>query len=92
MEAFVENYSRKKVFYRSWGNLWEIPVKTRICNTFTKINFATGVLQRGPLDFKKHTIILKFPEHLFPGTYFNDCFCAYRMKLPSSLLLFFVVY
>ena len=29
-----------------------------------------------------HTVT-PFPEYLFPGTYFNDCFRPYRMKLPS---------
>ena len=77
MEVVVENYSgKKKVFYRSWRNLREIPVKTAICNTFPKINFLTGVLQRVCPDFKQRIIALKFSEHLFPGTCFNDCFCT----------------
>ena len=89
MEAVVENYFGKKVFYRSRGNLWEIPVKIAIRNTFTKINFTTGVLQRVCLDFKQCTIVLKFPEDLFRRTYFNDCFCPYGMKLFPSLLFSF---
>ena len=39
MEAVIESYSGRKVFYRSRRNLWEIPMKTAICNTFSKINF-----------------------------------------------------
>ena len=58
-------------------------MKSAICNTFTEINFVTGDLQRVYLDFKQWTIVLKFPESSFPKTYFNDCFCPYRMKLPS---------
>ena len=50
MEAVVQSYSGKKVFNRSRRNLWEIPVKTEISNTFTKMNFATGDLQRIRLD------------------------------------------
>ena len=38
MEEAVENYFEKKVFYRCRGNFWKIPVKTKICNTFTKSN------------------------------------------------------
>ena len=76
MEAVVEKYSGKKSFYRPRRNLWEIPVKTAICNTFVKINFVIGVLQRVCLDFKECTIVLKFPENLFPKrlfmNYFND--------------------
>ena len=77
MKVVIENYSGKKLFYRSQGNLWEILVKTAICNTFTKIN----------LDFKQGAIALKFPEQLFPGTYFNDCFCPYRIKFVVYQLI-----
>ena len=76
MEAVVEKYSGKKSFYRPRRNLWEISVKTAICNTFVKINFVIGVLQRVCPDFKESTIVLKFPENLFPErlfmNYFND--------------------
>ena len=76
MEAVIEKYSGKKSFYRLRRNLWEIPVKTAICNIFVKINFVIGVLQRVCLDFKESTIVLKFPENLFPKrlfmNYFND--------------------
>ena len=83
MEAVIESYSRKNVFYRSRRNLWEIPVKTAICNIFTRVNSVTGVLQRVRLNFKRSTIVLKLP-----GTCFNCCFCPYRMKLTSSPLFF----
>ena len=66
MEAVAENFSGKKVFYRSRRNLWEIPVKTAICNTFTKIDFVTGVLQRVRLDFKQRNIVLNTLNTLFP--------------------------
>ena len=59
MEAVVENYSGKKVFYRSRRNPWDIPAKTAICNTFTKINFVTCVLQSLRLDFKQRNIVLE---------------------------------
>ena len=72
MEEVIEKYSGKKSFYRLRRNLWE----TAICNIFVKINFVIGVLQRVCLDFKESTIVLKFPENLFPKrlfmNYFND--------------------
>ena len=82
-----------KRFYRSLGNLWEITVKTAICNTFTKINFVTVVLQAVHLDFKQRTIVLKFLEHLFSELpFFSDCFCPYEMKrLPSLLFFIFIL-
>ena len=41
----------------------------KLYNTFTKINFVAGVLQRVCRDFKQHTIVFKCPEHFFSGTY-----------------------
>ena len=82
MKAVVENDSGRKVFYSSRGNLWEIPMKTAICNTFTN-QFITVVLQRCSPRFLVTDVCFNFPECLFPGTYFNGCFCPYRMKLPS---------
>ena len=72
MEAVVQSYSGKKVFNRSRRNLWEIPVKTEISNTFNKMKFATGDLRRVRLDVLATHYCFKTSRTPFFGTCFND--------------------
>ena len=72
MEAVVQSYSGKKVFNRSRRNLWEIPVKTEISNTFNKMKFATGDLRRVRLDVLATHYCFKTSRTPFFGIYFND--------------------
>ena len=41
----------------------------KLYNTFAKINFVAGVLQRVCRDFKQRTIVFKCLEKIFSGTY-----------------------
>ena len=70
------------MLYRSRWNLWEIPVKATICITFTKSNLP----QVFHMEFVLTNALLY--KCTFSATCFNDYFCPYGMKSPSSLLFF----
>ena len=67
METSIEGYSEKKVFCRSRQNLWEIPVKNAVCNTFIITNLSHAFHKEFVLS---NTILFKnflntfFPEHI----------------------------